>query len=48
MAAVGLNDNGFLREAGYQFQMADQEFFLKFPVGLIDQLDEVDGGQLDL
>ena len=48
MAAVGLNDNGFLREAGYQLQMADQEFFFKFPVGLIDQLDEVDVGQLDL
>ena len=47
MAAVGLNDNGFLGEAGYQLQMADQEFFFKFPVGLIDQLDEVDVGQLD-
>jgi hypothetical protein len=48
MAAVGLNNNGFLGEAGYQFQMADQEFFFKFPVSLIDQLNKVDIGQLDL
>ena len=48
MAAVGLNNNGFLGEAGYQFQMADQEFFFKFPVGLIDQLNKVDIGQLNL
>ena len=48
MASVGLDDNRFFRKTGDQFQMAYQEFFFEFAVGLIDKLDKVDTGQLNL